>query len=253
MRFKRGVSRDIAYTHSRIGQPMRPAGAATTGGPRRKIRMGPPRRKETPAYYPQQQQDIAQFQQFRKDIPFGSPPLDSRVVTTFAARPINAEDFIVVGGTIGGLLTATYTVAPGLVAIIDRLTVYYRPTSCNGPASMDIYGYTNCPAGLMITVEDAAVRGFSGILIPWILEDFPVYILAAANQTINISVGAFGGGTGVNQGTLTAHGTLLVQSGRPLTHEPGVSTPEPVHIKNWPEPILVKPYVEKAAEAPKVG
>lgn len=49
-----------------------------------------------PAYSP----DIAQNQQFRGKTVLGTTYSDSRVVTTYDARPINGSDFLSNGGSI---------------------------------------------------------------------------------------------------------------------------------------------------------
>ena len=51
-------------------------------------------------YDPAVQMDIAQQQQFRGKTTLGTIYSDSRVVTTYDARPINGSDFIVNGGSI---------------------------------------------------------------------------------------------------------------------------------------------------------
>lgn len=51
-------------------------------------------------YDPAFQIDIAQQQQFRGKAELGTTYVDSRVVSTFDARPINGQDFIANGGTI---------------------------------------------------------------------------------------------------------------------------------------------------------
>lgn len=51
-------------------------------------------------YDPAVQMDIAQQQQLRGKTVLGTTYSDSRVVTTFDARPINGTDFIKSGGTV---------------------------------------------------------------------------------------------------------------------------------------------------------
>lgn len=53
-----------------------------------------------PAYDPSVQVDITQQQKLRGKNIVGTTYSDSRVVTTFDARPVNGQDFVVNGGTL---------------------------------------------------------------------------------------------------------------------------------------------------------
>lgn len=186
-------------------------------------------------YDPVFQPDVIQTQKNRtagiKQIPLGSPVSDSRVSAIFDARPINAEDFIIGGQFALATPYVEFTVPNGLIAIV-------RWFSCHANALLTVQGIDPEERLFTITIDGVVGKSYdrSNIASEIVsFERYPCYVLANSNSVIRL---ALNNTTGIQNDRvyLSMYGNLLVSSGRPLTHEPGISAPEPVYAVKNPNP-----------------
>ena len=183
-----------------------------------------------PPYDPVFQPDIVQVQkQQRENIPLGSPFSDSRITSTFDARPINSEDFIIGGQFALATPFVSFTVPDGLIAIV-------RWFSCHVNAVLNVQGIDPQERLFTITVDGVAGKSYnlSNIASEIVsFERYPCYVLAGSNTVIRLTLDNV---VDIQNDRvyLALYGNLLVSSGRPLTHEPGVSLPAPVYTVPTP-------------------
>jgi hypothetical protein len=191
-------------------------------------------------YDPVYQPDVTQAQRVRGATTIiGVPPSDSRIVGVYDARPINSEDFLVsqyfVEGSYSSPQSITFTVPDGLVAIMRWFTL--RAYS----SVVDIYGdstttFNGAGNGLTLSVDGVAGKSYD-LSDPFggdpMVDRFPCYLLANAGSVMRLTL-TFTAVTGSLY--MAFYGQLLISSGRPLTHEPGVSLPEPVYVVSNPNP-----------------
>ena len=196
-----------------------------------------------PPYDPVFQPDIAQAQKVRDTYTaLGVPPSDSRIVSVYDALPINAEDFVIskyfVEGGYASPQSITLTIPEGLVGIMRWFTieVYSSVVDIRGDSATTFNGAGN---GVSLTVDGVAGKSYS-LIDPFggnpVIERFPCYLLAAARSVMALTF-TFSAITGSLY--MAFFGQLFVASGRPITHEPGVSDPQPIYTVPNPNPPIL--------------
>ena len=176
-----------------------------------------------------------------------SPLIESTVIANFDARPINAHDFYASGGTfvyapieVGGAAGAffNYTVGEGYRAILRgyRYTISPIVIPVNGFITNTITGklYLGDPTTLDLQPNAIAVPDYNNLQHGQSVTTYqPCYVLAESGSTISLVL-IFSGtyaaamGDAGNSIQIEFYGNILLNTGRPLTFEPGLSTPVPV-------------------------
>ncbi len=166
----------------------------------------------------------------------GSPKTESKVITTFDARPINAVDFYESGGTMGyGVPNASFTfqVPEGRIGILRKFRYEFSPI------------YPTIPAADILTsiqVSGITVAGFTNMQLgQYVPEWIDCYALAGEGQYITIFF-QFSGTYPYVDVTLNAefYGNLLISTGRQLEFEPGTE-PHYSKVLSQPKQLVVKP------------
>lgn len=166
----------------------------------------------------------------------GSPKTNSKVETTFDARPINAVDFYESGGTFGyGVPNASFTfqVPEGRIGILRKFRYEFSPI------------YPNIPFNNIVTsiqVSGITVPGYTGMQLAQYVPDWiDCYALAGEGQYITLFF-QFSGAFPYAAVSLNAefYGNLLISTGRQLEFEPGTE-PHYSKVLSQPKTMIVKP------------
>lgn len=214
------------------------------------------------AYDPAYQIDVRQSGTFQAEGKPGSIFSESRVITSFDARPINGQDFISTGGTFDGeppyplACYANFTVPQGQIAIVRGFMYEILPLYANIPADnitgQLIVGNPATAAGF----NGTQVQGFQNFNLGQAIYDYqPCYVLVDQGQTVSMWLTFSGAYAGLahTDVTIKFYGNLLLSTGRPLVYEPGFSDPLPVYdqtrkmLKKEQE-LSVQPVVPTAAK-----
>jgi hypothetical protein len=174
---------------------------------------------------PPDQINQALSQSLAKDLVNVAPYVDANITSTYDARPINAIDFYRIDQvTSGANFTSSlfFTVPFGRVAILKNVG-WYAPSL----ATANVYGvYDTIKARADILIDGIFDNQYQNILYP-IADNLPVYVIAAAEQIIELRVTNTVGDAGF-VAELSMYGQLLLASGSATNYEPGTKYPMPV-------------------------
>lgn len=177
-----------------------------------------------------------------------SPLIESIVLTTFDARPVNGRDFYSSGGTIvaAGVEEAgspgaffNYTVPNGYRAILRGYRYFLNPIiiPVNGFIYSEITGrfYVGGLTTLVLQPNGSSVPGFDNLQHGQSQIDYqPCYILADSNEIITLILRFSGAYKAAVPAALTIqiefYGNIIENTGIPLNFEPGLSKPLPVKV-----------------------
>lgn len=165
-----------------------------------------------------------------------SPTLESAVITSFDARPVNGNDFLLNGSSIissdsSGVIHS-HVVPQGVIEII-RGFKYYSSAVFAGILSTNITGRFN--------VDGITASGFESFTLGQTVSDYQsCYILANSGSIVTLTLkfsGAYQtavGALGVNTFEFVTgiYGNRLLATGKPLSYEPGFTNSLPVHQKD---------------------
>lgn len=158
---------------------------------------------------------------------------ESKVISTYDARPINAIDFVLsLTNTLNLSLgrRCTFTVPPGIVAILKWFSFFIvSPSTLN--ATISVLGFEVAPPSsinLSITLNGVPQPNYSNLMLGSYVKRLPCYIIAPENSVINfdfIDPDTFDGS--IMNVLLRVYGQHLISSGRPANFEPGNTPPKP--------------------------
>lgn len=219
-----------------------------------------------PAYAPIKQADIIKPDALQYQQPTGFTKPDPYVLTTFPARPINAQDFIstfttaeqtaAVGAALG---VFGFIVPPQYVAVIQRLQlrVWVNKTGAIDPYDATT-GAPNVQLQLDMHQHNNAIDQYNNLRVdaavcnPVLIDaaravppvygiDLPMYFLADGGAVVNTRLTLLQGA-----GTFTfkfvqpiLYGTLLLAEGVNPKSEPGTKTPLPTFATSIGRPNQV--------------
>ena len=183
----------------------------------------------------------------------GNVPDESKVVTVYDARPINAIDFTqILGSVVGGNeLITTFTVPSGVACILKWFSFSYTPRN----PGIDQFGQIILGGGgitnptFTIAVNGIAQQNYTQLNLGLFTERHPCYILAAENSifTFTFTDPIINGRVNLSS-YIILYGQFLLSTGRPVNFEPGnVGTP-PIKI---PESVAVTVSRENPENYPR--